>query len=162
MKPHRRRLYLAQIALVVACGLLAAPARAQIIFGTCTAGASGVAFGTYNLLSAVPLTSTGTVTVNCSGALFILGSTSVTVALSTGQSGTYTARRLGTGFNYNLYLDAAHTEIWGDNTGGSSQYTGTITQAQPSFTATVYAQIPALQNPAPGSYTDTITVTVNY
>jgi spore coat protein U-like protein len=161
MKPRHSRLYLAQIVLLLACGLLTAPARAQIIFGTCTAGASGVAFGTYNLLSATPLTSTGTVTVNCSNA-FVLGNNTVTIDLSTGQSGIYTTRSLGTGFSYNLYQDAAHTQIWGNGTGGSTQYSGTLTTGQTTLTATVYAEIPALQNPAPGSYTDTITVTVNY
>jgi spore coat protein U-like protein len=142
-------------------GLLTAPAQATIT-GTCTAGATGVSFGTYNLFSATPLTSTGTVTVDCSGASSISGNNSVTVSLSTGQSGTYTTRSLGTGFSYNLYQDAAYTQIWGDGTGGSTQYTGSITNGHKSFTATVYGEIPALQNPSPASYTDTITVTVNY
>jgi spore coat protein U-like protein len=161
MTPVRRRLYLAQIGILVLCGLLSAPTRAQIIFGTCTASATGVSFGTYNLLSVTPLTSTGTVTVNCSGA-FVFGSTTVTIDLSTGQSGTYTARSLGAGFSYNLYQNAALTEIWGNGSGDSTVYSGTISGTQTSFTATVYGQIPALQNPAPGAYTDTITVTVNY
>jgi spore coat protein U-like protein len=151
----------AALAVLMACGLLTTPAHAQIIFGTCTASASGVSFGTYNLLSATPLASTGTVTVNCSGA-FVIGNTTVTIDLSTGQSGSFTTRKLGTGFSYNLYQDAAHTQIWGDGTGGSTQYSGTLTTGQTSLTATVYGQVPALQNPAPGSYTDTITVTVNY
>lgn len=156
----RRRLYLGQIGVLMLCGLLSAPARA-VILGNCTAGATAVAFGTYNLLSATPLTSTGTVTVDC-GAAIIAGNTTVTVNLSTGQSGTYTVRSLGTGFNYNLYQDTAHTQIWGDGTGGSTQYSGRINNGHSSFSATVYGEIPALQNPGPGSYTDTITVTVNY
>ncbi|MFZ1098249.1 MAG: spore coat U domain-containing protein [Steroidobacteraceae bacterium] len=161
MSPPRRRQCLAQLGLLVVCGLLTAPARATIT-GNCTASATGVSFGTYSLLSGTPLTSTGTVTVNCSGATKISGNNSVTVSLSTGQSGTFTARSLGTGFSYNLYQDAAYSEIWGDGTGVSTQYTGSITNGQNSFSATVYGEIPARQNPAPGSYTDSITVTVNY
>jgi spore coat protein U-like protein len=161
MSSHPRRQWLAQLGVLVVCGLLTAPARASIT-GNCTASATGVSFGTYNLLSAAPLDSTGTVTVDCSGASSITGNNSVTVSLSTGQSGTYTARSLGTGFSYNLYQDAAYSEIWGDGTGTSTQYTGSITNGHPSFKATVYGQIPAGQNPSPGSYTDNITVTVNY
>lgn len=158
---RRCRFWVAALVALIACGFVATPARAAIT-GTCTASATGVSFGTYNLLSATPLTSTGTVTVNCSGATKITGNNSVTVELSTGQSGTFTARSLGANFGYNLYQDSAHTEIWGDGTGGSTIYTGSITNGQDEFTATVYGEIPAQQNPAPGSYTDTITVTVNY
>ncbi|MGB6605851.1 MAG: spore coat U domain-containing protein [Steroidobacteraceae bacterium] len=159
---HRHtRLCLVQIGILTLCGLLCAPARGASITGSCTASATGVSFGTYNLLSATPLESTGTVTVNCSAAT-VKGTNSVTVSLSAGQSGSFTARRLGTGFTYNLYQNAAFTEIWGDGTGNSTLYTGSITKKLPSFTATVYGQIPALQNPAPGSFTDTITVTVDY
>lgn len=161
MTHRHNRLYPAQIGVLTLCGLLTAPARATIT-GTCTAGATGVSFGTYSLLSATPLDSTGTVTVDCSGASSITGNNSVTVSLSAGQSGTYTARSLGAGFSYNLYQDAAYSEIWGDGTGTSTQYTGSITNGHPSFKATMYGQIPALQNPSPGSFTDTITVTVNY
>lgn len=161
MSSRRRRQCLAQLGVLVVCGLLTAPARATIT-GNCTASATGVSFGIYNLLSATPLASTGTITVNCSGATQITGNNSVTVSLSTGQSGTFTARSLGAGFSYNLYQDAAYSEIWGDGTGTSTQYTGSVTNGHPSFNATVYGEIPALQNPAPGSYTDTITVTVNY
>ena len=39
---------------------------------------------------------------------------------------------------------------------------GTLNFGNQIFTATVYGQIPAGQDPAPGSYIDTITVTVNY
>jgi spore coat protein U-like protein len=161
MRHRHTRLYLAQIAVLTLCGLVSARAHAQILFGTCTASATGVTFGTYNLLSATPLDSTGTVTVNCGGAL-VLGNTTVTVSLSAGQSGSFTPRKLGTGFTYNLYQDAAHSEVWGDGTGGSTQYSGTISNGKSSFTATVYGQIPALQNPSPGAFTDQITVTVNY
>jgi spore coat protein U-like protein len=157
---RRRYSFLAQLGVLMICFALSAPARA-LIFGNCTAGASGVSFGTYNLLSPTPLTSTGTVTVNCSGA-FVFGSTAVTISLSTGQSGTYTTRKLGTGFSYNLYEDAAHTQIWGDGAGGSVEYDGTLNTGQTSLSATVYGEVPALQNPAPGSYSDTITVTVSY
>jgi spore coat protein U-like protein len=161
MKRRHGTRYLAQVAALVISAVAAAAARATIT-GSCVASASGVAFGTYNLLSAAALTSTGTVTVDCSGATKITGSNTVTVSLSTGKSGSFNPRSLGAGFSYNLYQDAGYSEIWGDGTGGSTPYTGTITNGQNSFTATIHGEIPALQNPAAGSYTDTIMVTVNY
>jgi spore coat protein U-like protein len=151
MRRRRSWAYFAQLGALLACAALGSQAR-----GSCTAGATGVSFGTYNLLSPTPLTSTGTITVTCTKGY------PVTVMLSPGKSGTYSPRSLGTGFSYNLYQDAAHSEIWGDGTGVSTYYTGKTTHGQPTITLTVYGEIPALQNPAPGSYTDTITVTVNY
>ena len=68
--------------------------------------------------------------------------------------------------NYNLFYDAAYTQIRGDGTGGST--TGgasfTLTKADPtqSTTSTIYGRIPSGQDVAAGSYTDTIIVTVTY
>jgi spore coat protein U-like protein len=61
--------------------------------------------------------------------------------------------------NYGLFSDAAWTTNWG-NTSGTNWVTGTGNgAAQP---LTVYGQIPAAQYVTPGSYSDTITVSVTY
>ena len=110
-----------------------------------------------------PLASTGTVTVQC---LLVLGPSTATVQLSAGASGNFVIRTLTSGtntLNYNLYLNAAHTQVWGDGSGGSLISTLTLPAGFLStVTATVYGAVNALQDPAPGSYGDTITVTVNY
>src|SRR6202034_430618 len=136
---------------LAACALLAAlasPTAHALILGSCSATANSVAFGTYDLTSPTALQGTSTVTVTCTE---VLGSTSVTVYLSTG-SGTYTT--------------AAQTTVWGNGTGSTTYDTLTIGSGvflgTSSASGTVYGAVPALQNPAPGSYTDTITVTVNY
>jgi spore coat protein U-like protein len=68
--------------------------------------------------------------------------------------------------NYNLYFDAAFTQIRGDGTGGSQQGGATLTVSSgtrtASTTSVIYGQIPALQDPAAGSYADTIVVTLTY
>jgi spore coat protein U-like protein len=68
--------------------------------------------------------------------------------------------------SYNLYFDAAYTQIRGNGTGGSQQggATFTLTPSAPtgSTTSVIYGRIPALQDVAAGSYTDTIIVTVTY
>ncbi|HYB66293.1 MAG TPA: spore coat U domain-containing protein [Steroidobacteraceae bacterium] len=148
--------------LLTALGALASPAaRAQAFF--CSAGATGVAFGTYTPLTPVPLASTGTITVQC---LVFFAQATVTVDLSSGASGNFVTRSLTSGTNtlsYNLYLNAAHTQVWGDGSGGSLIDTLTLNPGFPStVTATIYGAVNSLQDPAPGSYSDTITVTVNY
>lgn len=132
----------------------------------CSVGATAVGFGGYNPLSALNTDTTGTVTVTCSGLLSVL--VSYEILLSRGGAGSYTPRRMASGgntLNYNLYTNITRITIWGDNTGGSSKVTGSILVQllfPTSVNHTVYGRIPAQQNVAPGSYTDTITVTVNY
>ena len=66
----------------------------------------------------------------------------------------------------NLFLNAADTQIWGDGTAPSVLNTVTLTrhgnQHAITTNTTIYAQIPALQNPLAGACIDTITVTVNF
>ncbi len=62
------------------------------------------------------------------------------------------------GLYYDLYSDAAHSQIWGASpeTGVGHQGTGTQTQL------TVYGSIPGGQNVAPGNFSDTIVATVTF
>lgn len=144
-----------------ALGCLAAPAG-QAAIGSCTVSSSGVAFGTYTPLQAAALQSNGTIDITCTG---VTGRTNITIDLSTGTSGSYPTRKLTVGaltLSYNLYLDAANTQVWGNGTGGSVEGTATIRRRAPNVTLTVYGAVAARQDPGPGSYTDSITVSVNY
>jgi spore coat protein U domain-containing protein, fimbrial subunit CupE1/2/3/6 len=155
----RRRAFgaLTHAALAV---LACAPAHATVT--SCVVSAGGVAFGLYDPTSPGALPSSGTITVNCT---VPNGNNPVTIALSAGFSGSFGTRTMSSGLDtlsYNLYLDAAHSQVWGDGTGGSVTDTQSVTHGKPSFSATVYGLMPASQNAAAGSYNDTITVTVNY
>jgi spore coat protein U-like protein len=138
-------------------------ARAAV---TCTASATAVAFGVYNPFFGSPLDTTGTVTVTCSTTFIDL--VSYTVSLSRGGGSSYAGRRMNSGSNllsYQLYTDAARSQIWGDGSGGTSTnaYSGILIFTPITNTHTVYGRIPAAQTTViPGSYTDTITVTVSY
>lgn len=148
-------------AALASVALLAAPAARSAIT-SCTVTATTVAFGTYTPLTASPLTSAGTITIACSG---ISGRNTITIDLSPGASGNYATRTLTSGvptLNYNLYLDAAYTQIWGNGTGGSAEGSARIRRRAPNASLTIYGAVAASQDPAPGNYTDTITVTVNY
>jgi spore coat protein U-like protein len=151
-----------------ACAVLAAllGARAHADVSSCTLSASGVFFGTYTPATPAPLTGTGTINLTCT---VTTKKNTLTIDLSPGSSGSYATRTLRSGtdvLNYNLYLDAADTQVWGDGTGGSVVDSVPIMAhgngSQASATFTIYGAIAALQDPAAGGYTDTITVTVNF
>ena len=160
----RNRHILAALGLA-AC--FAPPAKAATVVN-CTVSAGGIAFGIYNPLNGVADASTGTLRVNCSGSGTGSATVTLNLTLSTGMSGTYATRKMFSGvntLNYNIYWSTAYTQIMGDGTGGS--FAGTASFVVPAggsnfATGTMYGLIPALQDVVPGSYADTITVTVSY
>ncbi|MFX7139997.1 spore coat protein U domain-containing protein, partial [Acinetobacter baumannii] len=60
---------------------------------------------------------------------------------------------------YQLYRDAARTQIWG-NTPGTDTVAGTGNGA--AQTLTVYGRVRPQSTPAAGAYTSTITATINF
>lgn len=132
----------------------------------CTVSALSTSFGAYDTFSAVPLDAAGQVTVTCQFLIGVL--VGYTVQLGTGSSGSYSTRSLsGSGYqlDYNLYVDSARSTVWGDGSGGTTTVNDgyLITLLLPyERNYTVYGRIPAAQNVPPGSYSDTIVVTVNY
>ena len=80
----------------------------------------------------------------------------------TGSGATVATRKLTSGgatVNYTLYSDSGRTTLWG-NTVGTDTVAGTGNGT--GQTLTVYGRMPPQTTPAPGTYTDTITVTVTY
>ena len=68
---------------------------------------------------------------------------------------------------YNLYTDNTYLTAWGDGSGGSQSVSSGILLdvlgLSPQQTHWIYGRIPGSQTTvAPGSYIDTITVTVTY
>ncbi len=133
----------------------------------CTVTATSMAFGTYDILAGAPLDSTSSVLVTC---------TSETpprvryrVSLSSGQSGSFNTRAMTNGIsqlNYNLYLNAARTRIWGDGTGVTRvlrvRYGLPPPGSTQTDTHTVYGRVFAGQMVTVGNYLDSILVTVNF
>lgn len=135
---------------------------------TCSVSASTINFGVYNPFSATNLQNTGNVAVTCS-ALLVGLNVSYEISLNQGNGGSFNPRRMTNGISnlsYNLYTSSAYSTIWGTPTSGAG--TGTVSDAyllnllSVTRNYTVYGRVPALQNVSPGSYTDTITVTVTY
>ena len=131
-----------------------------VISAACTVTAANLNFGTYNPASAVALTGNSTISVFCTSG------TPYTVALNVGTGGgTFATRKLANGanlMNYNLFTSAALTAIWGDGTASTSTVAGTGVGVLTAVPATVYGSIPINQDLPTGTYTSTITVTVNY
>jgi spore coat protein U-like protein len=143
--------------------MLVAPAFG---WANCNISASSVAFGVYSPIASSPADFSGTLTLTCSAGS---GTGAYTIALNTGAgSGTYSGRKMISGANslsYQLYKDAAHTQIFGNGTGGSVVFTGSDQVSKTGGTShiTVYGQISARQAVPSGSYVDSATnATVTY
>ncbi len=133
-------------------------------YAACSVSASGVSFGTYNPLAGSATKFSGSVTFTCTSGS---GTGPYTISLSTGGGGTFAGRRMTSGvysLPYQLYLDAAYSQIWGDSTGGSSVYTGSDNApvGGGGFSIPIFGQILPRSAAAPGSYTDTIIATISY
>jgi spore coat protein U-like protein len=152
--------------LVVAFALAGGQARAA--GESCTVAATPLAFGNFAPLSGTVLDMTSTITVTCVCPVLCLG-INYTVAVSAGGSGTFSPRRMSGGtptLAYNGYTAAARTTIWGDGTGSTvtqrrCRLAGAIggTWVEP---ITFYGRIPVSAAARPGSYLDTLNVTVSY
>lgn len=158
MKPQQA---LVALALCSACvGSCYAPARAVV---SCIFSTTAVAFGNYNVFTVAPKLSNGSVSYTCSG--YLTGSGTVTITLSKGSAPSYNPRFMQSGANhldYNLYLNAGLTTIWGDGTGGTSIYGPAIATNKTKVTVTIFGQLPAGQDVPKGAYKDTITATLNF
>ncbi len=122
-----------------------------------TGPTTNVAFGSV-ASSATNVSATSALTVNCTS------QTPYTVALDNGQHGSAgPVRAMQNGSNtvgYQLYQDAAHSQVWGSTTGtGGNVYAGTGSGS--AQTLTVHGLVSSANSPA-GSYTDTVTATVSY
>lgn len=144
---------------------LAVPSQAAACtLCSCSASASGISFGSYDPSASGPNDTSGTVTLNCTGVVSLMGT--IDIAASPGTSGDATARQLAQGadrLNYNLYTDSSRTSIWGTGANGTSTVTATLNGLLLfSQSVTVYGRIPAHQWARTGAYADSVIVTITY
>nr|WP_246438087.1 spore coat U domain-containing protein [Rickettsia tillamookensis] len=137
------------------------PGNATALLATCNPSVPTVNFGTFNV-GAVRTTSV-TASVTCSALLSLL--VSYTVTFSTGSANIYNPRNMVNGvrkLNYNLYKNAAFTQILGNGTSSTVTFTDSYLLGLGPVTRnyTVYALLPSQPLAAAGTFQDTITVTV--
>lgn len=156
------------IAVVILCLPFHQVADAAYRIDSCSVATTGITFGVYDPVSTTDKNNnSGTVTITCATTQRTTGTTA-TITLTAG-SGTFAQRVMKNGsnsMNYNVYRDSAYSQVWGDGT--SSTFTSSWVGATDNGSTvavpfTLYGKIPALQyNVVPGSYTDSLTVTVTY
>lgn len=80
----------------------------------------------------------------------------------TGSGGSFSPRRLtdgGYGLDYNMYLDASHTQVFGDGSVGTHTAAGSCSA---TCTVMVYGRIFGGQSVPSGPYQDSIVVTLDF
>jgi spore coat protein U-like protein len=128
--------------------------------GMCEVAATPVAFGMYDPLRHKEAATVGMLHYRCSGTHKRL-----TIGLTTGESGSFRMRRMGRGEKaivYNLYLDAAGMQVWGDGTGGSQAYIVNSPAVGNEVSIPVYGRLFGDQNASAGSYQDDVSVILTY
>ena len=125
--------------------------------------APSLSFGSYDGLSAAPATTSGVAVVTCDQA------PPPTVTLELGPSavsGGFFPRRMRQDggsdlLAYNFYADPSGAAVLGNGTGGTVTRSAKVTKNQP-WTVTIYGRIAPGQDVGVGTYTDTLTVTINF
>lgn len=140
-------------------GLVLLCAERSAFAANCSISTTGLAFGTYNVFSPTPLDSTATITYSCNG------NADITISLDKGGASTFATRRVLKGAEqllYNLYPSAAYGTIWGDGTSSTFLYSRNNVPNNSAQTLTIFGRMPAGQDVTAGSYSNTVTVTINY
>jgi spore coat protein U-like protein len=119
---------------------------------------NNMSFGTQGFLD-TSHDATADITIQCTSG------TIGTIALNggSGASGDPTLRTMELGaaeVEYGLFTDGSYTTYWGDGSLGSSTVSHTGTGA--ATTLTIYGRTTVQGEPAAGTYSDMITVTVTY
>ncbi|MEO8184067.1 MAG: spore coat U domain-containing protein [Deltaproteobacteria bacterium] len=143
---------------LLALALLLVPRAASAM--SCTIlSVPALAFGNYNVFSAAPLDTSTLISFHCDN----VGASTITIGLSRGSSLLFAPRTLTLGafvLTYNVYRDASHTSVWGDDV---TSWLGPLTPLDGvDDSRTVFGRIEPGQNAHAGSYTDTLIVTVTF
>jgi spore coat protein U-like protein len=148
--------------------MLGGTAPAATVSGTLPVSANitnNCAFGTINSLSfgaydPVVANATSDLPSSSTFALTCTSGAAITMGLSLGGNAVASQRNMKDGgsntLSYDLFQDAAHSTAWNETTTEASTGTGS------SVTYTVYGVVPHGQNVPAGSYTDSVSIDVNY
>jgi spore coat protein U-like protein len=162
------KLAAALIAALAGTGAWAATATGSFqvnatVVSSCTVSGALLNFGSAidPLAASVPLDASSSLTVQCTNTTPY--AVALNAGLNAGGASTFTARRMTNGAHtmaYQLYTDSGRSTVWGDGTSSSSTSSGTGTGS--TQTLTVYGRVPSLSGAVPGTYADTVTVTISY
>jgi len=152
-----------QVAKWLLSALLATAGMVGLSFpalAVCSLSSTSISFGTYDVFSTSPLDTNGSIVYRCGNA-----DNNISISLDRGGASSFNPRRMLNGsqvLNYNLYLDAARTIIWGDGTSGTQTYFIKNPPNNQDVTIPLYGRVPTGQSVSKGAYSNTITVTINF
>ncbi|MCU1256682.1 MAG: pilus assembly protein [Candidatus Angelobacter sp.] len=138
---------------------------AMLHAAVCSLSLTPLSFGPVDVIAGTVRDSSSSVTVTCIGLPGEVVSYSLAASLSPTYSGTRTLTSGTSALQYNLFVTSARTVVFGDATHGTSLIGGgmTIGLVSTQSVQTIFGRIPGNQNLAPpGSYSDTVVVTVSY
>ncbi|HVR42216.1 MAG TPA: spore coat U domain-containing protein [Thermoanaerobaculia bacterium] len=124
-----------------------------------------VTFGDYSVFSPGPLDIAGSLTIVCTPG------TAATIYLSTGSSGTYAMRTMRSGaevLDYNVYLDATRTVVFGNGSGGTGTAVFNVPPGPPGPSEDLeamiqfYGRVFPLDDVAAGLYSDSLVITIDW
>ena len=130
------------------------------VTANCTVSTSAISFGNVNPISGSNVDASGGITVTCTNGT----AWTAAAGVGSGTGASFASRKMSSGGNslaYNIYTDSGRTSVWGDGTGSTATLGNTGSGAAQSVT--VYGRVGSGQTAVPpGSYADTVAVTVTY
>ena len=145
------------IALLATAAIVGLPFSALAV---CSLSSTSISFAIYDVFSTNPLDTNGSIVYRCGNA-----DNNISISLDRGGASSFNPRQMLNGsqvLNYNLYLDAARTIIWGDGTGGTQTYFIKNPPNNQDVTVPVYGRIPTGQSVTKRASSNTITLTINF
>lgn len=131
---------------------------------TCMLSVGDMTFGIYLPGQPNPVDASSSITVQCEADI---DGEDVNYSLSIGPSdGAFAPRTMHSEdatLSYNVFVDAARSTVWGDGSVGTGMVSGQLAlPAVSSVTSLVHGRVFGGQSLRSGSYTDLLTVTVEY
>jgi spore coat protein U-like protein len=135
------------------------------VVAKCSVSAPTLAFGNWDVVTygSAALNQSQTLTYTCTK-----GSTGVYVTADAGSNGSHasgTTRAMADGagdyLSYELYTDSGYTTVWNTTNSGGHTFAPTFSSSH-TATSTVYGQIPSGQDAVVGSYSDSVSVVINF
>ena len=159
-----KRLFAALLAL--ALGGMAGSAYGA----SCAVSSSGVSFGVYNVFNSGDNDSAGIIHVACTGLSSVGVAYEIKLNVGVGSGSSFSSRVMTSTtdsshhLNYNLYTNSSHTSVWGDGSAGTTTVSGGFLLGIDSQATDhdIFGRVLARQNAYVGSYSDTVTMTINF
>jgi spore coat protein U-like protein len=135
---------------------------------TCTIDVRPMSFGIYDPLAAAPLDALGQVIYVCGNlddrAKPEEGNKTIRIEMTTGTANTFSPRGMFSGptdrLDYNIYLDATRTTIWGQGAFGTDIYVDSNPPNKTPVTVPAFGRVRQLQDVPEGQYVDVVTVRI--